>query len=103
MPGNVSGVDEQQKTLPTAYELRQNYPNPFNAQTAIEYFLPKAGHVSIDIYDLLGNRLESLKNEVEQAGNYQVIWNGQDKPSKVYFSKIQAGDFSQTKQMLLLK
>jgi hypothetical protein len=94
---------EEEGNLPDDFWLSQNYPNPFNARTFISYSLPKASLVTISIYDMLGHKLETLAGGEKPAGCYQAIWNAGNKSSGIYFYKIQAGDFSETKKMLLLK
>ena len=89
--------------LPESYRLSQNYPNPFNAGTVIEFDLPEQSYVAIEIYDLLGRRVETLVNHVKEAGYHQVTWNAADQPSGIYFYKIEASDFAEAKKMLLLK
>ena len=81
----------------------ENYPNPFNATTTIQYNLPMASDVTIDIYDLLGNKVETLIDKNQQAGYHRVIWNADDFSSGMYFYKIQARDFMDSRKMLLLK
>jgi PKD repeat protein len=89
--------------LPDESGLIQNYPNPFNAQTTIEYGLIEASHVTIEIYDLLGNRVITLLNESQEAGYHQVTWNAESQSSGMYFYVIRAGDLVETRRMLLLK
>lgn len=89
--------------LPESYRLSQNYPNPFNAGTVIEFDLPEQSYVAIGIYDLLGRRVEILVNHIKEAGYHQVTWNAADQPSGIYFYRIEADDFTDTKKMLLLK
>ncbi len=89
--------------LPTEFALSQNYPNPFNAQTAIKYALPEASHVTVAIYDLLGRKVETIVNEHQQSGYHQITWNSNNISSGVYFYKIHAGEFVETKKMVLLK
>jgi hypothetical protein len=89
--------------LPSTLKLSQNYPNPFNAQTTIKYELPKPAYVTISIYDLLGREIDVLLKEYKQAGYYQAVWNADGIPSGMYFYKIQIGDNSGKKKMLLLK
>jgi len=94
-------IEEIPSILPEKIFLFQNYSNPFNAQTIIQYNLPSASHVSIDIYNILGRRVETLIDKQQQAGCHQVVWNADDKTSGVYFYKLQAGDYIETKKMLL--
>jgi len=83
--------------------LNQNYPNPFNPSTEINYSLKKDGIVVIKVFDVLGKEVAFLKNKYEKAGNYSVNFNAADLPSGIYFYRITAGNFQQTKKMLLLK
>ena len=95
-PGNTAG-------LPGAFELFQNYPNPFNPGTFIQYNLPHASHVSLKVYNVLGQEVSTLVNETRPAGSYNVHFNGSGIASGVYFYRLQAGSFVQTKKCLLLK
>jgi flagellar hook assembly protein FlgD len=94
--------------IPTVYSIHQNYPNPFNPMTTINYELPKAGFVNISVFDLIGRNIRSLVNTVQDAGYKSTQWNatndlGQTVTAGMYIYTIQAGDFRQTKKMLLLK
>lgn len=95
-------------SLPFKFNLKQNYPNPFNPITTITYDLPENSYVSITIYDMLGNLVNNLINKNQSSGSKSVQWdatNNQGEPvsAGVYLYKIQAGEFSQTKKMVLLK
>ncbi len=105
IPNAIPPGDEhnQDTNIPRAFELSQSYPNPFNAQTTIEYALPEAAHVTIEIYNLLGRKAETLVNQHQQAGYHQITWDASEVCSGVYFYKVQAGDFIEAKKMLLLK
>jgi hypothetical protein len=94
---------ENAGSIPTEYSLNQSYPNPFNAQATIEYALPTASQVSLIIYDITGSQVEALVNEYQQAGYHRIVWNAGNLPSSTYFYRINAGDFSQSKKMLLIK
>jgi hypothetical protein len=96
-------IDEPENELPKQISLFQNYPNPFNASTTIKYELPRQSRVTIEIYDILGRKISLLIDKQMPASYHQVIWNAGDIPSGVYFYKLQADDFSETKKMLLLK
>jgi photosystem II stability/assembly factor-like uncharacterized protein len=85
------------------FNLIQNYPNPFNPITEIRYSIEKEGNVQLNIYNLLGSRVSTIVNEYKQVGNYSVQFNGSNLPSGIYFYKLEAGQFSQVKKMLLLK
>ena len=94
--------------LPRDFQLSQNYPNPFNLVTHINYALPQASEVRIDIYDLLGRRVKSLDLGRQSAGYKTVAWDGRNErgevvASGVYFYRLKAGDFVQSKKMTLLK
>jgi hypothetical protein len=89
--------------MPSSISLLQNYPNPFNGSTTISYHLQTPSRVVIDIFDLGGRKVGTLINAVQTSGNHQVNWNASQIPSGIYFYKIQAGDYSQTKRAVLLK
>ncbi|MCP4582128.1 MAG: T9SS type A sorting domain-containing protein [candidate division Zixibacteria bacterium] len=88
---------------PMYFALSPNYPNPFNASTTIKYELPHQSQVTIDIYDILGRRVTSLVDNRQSAGYHQAIWQADDFSSGMYFYKLQAGDYTETKKMLMLK
>jgi hypothetical protein len=89
--------------LPLGYELRQNYPNPFNPQTTIPFTIGRTGEVSLRVYDLLGREVAILINGEMFAGSYQVVFDGSNLPSGVYFYRLIAEGKVETKRMLLLK
>jgi len=89
--------------IPEVFLLSQSYPNPFNAQATIKFALPEASHVNIKIYDLLGRNIETLVDDEMPAGYHQATWNANDVSTGIYFYRIQAGDYSETKKMVLLK
>ena len=99
----ITGIEDQNKDLPSRFELYQNYPNPFNPSTTIRYSLPKTSFVTLKVYDILGREVGTLVNEQKPAGNYQVEFNASSFASGVYFYKIQAGSFAAVKKLLLLK
>lgn len=86
-----------------AYQLSQSYPNPFNPQTRIQYALPVANHVTLEVFDLLGRRIQTLVNEVQVAGSYDVSFDAGDLSNGTYVYRLTAGPFSETKTMVLLK
>jgi hypothetical protein len=91
-------------SIPLKFNLSQNYPNPFNPVTKIKYELPRNINVTIKVYDLLGREVTTLiNNEFRNAGNYEIEWNGSNYASGVYFYRIQAGDFTDVKKMVLIK
>ena len=89
--------------LPDKYELSQNYPNPFNPSTRIKYSILADGLVTLKVYDVLGSEVTTLVNENKQAGFYEVEFNASSLANGVYFYRLQAGDFVETKKMILLK
>jgi plastocyanin len=101
--GNPTGINDQPSSIPARFEMAQNYPNPFNAQTAIEYSLPQDSRVRIVIYNLLGQNIETLIDGSQPAGTHTAVWDASEVPTGVYFYKIEAGEFTQTRKMLLAK
>lgn len=102
----VTGVEDD--TRPLVYELDQNYPNPFNPSTTIAFSVPRAGYVSLVVYNLLGQRICTLKEAVVAAGRYEFEWLGQDDQgqqvsSGIYFYHLSAAEFSETRKMVLMK
>lgn len=99
----VDAVDEQASTLPTKYSLYNNYPNPFNPSTVIKYDIPQASMVTLKVFDVLGREVATLVNGEHKAGSYQVAFNARNFASGTYIYRIQAGNFVQTKKMVLVK
>jgi hypothetical protein len=99
---NPVGIEES-GTIPDKFALSQNYPNPFNAQTMISFALPKASQVTIGIHDVLGRKVATLLDKEMPAGFHQVAWDASNQPSGIYFYKIQAGEFTDTRKMLMVK
>jgi hypothetical protein len=99
-PAKMAGEDIQS---PQRFELSQNIPNPFNPVTQISYTLPRDGHVKLEIYNLLGQKVATLADEYQQAGQKTVNWEAKDLASGIYFYKLTAGDFTATKKMVLLR
>jgi len=97
-----SGV-EQISGLPQNFSLSQNYPNPFNPLTNIEYSIPEASFVQLKVYDILGNEVVTLVNEEQSAGTYRADFTADNLASGLYIAKLQAGNYSQTIKMSLLK
>jgi hypothetical protein len=89
--------------LPGEFALDQNYPNPFNPSTLIRYSVPSAKLVTLKVYDILGREVATLVNEVQDPGQYQVRWDARSVSTGVYFARMQAGEFSTVKRMLLVK
>jgi hypothetical protein len=89
--------------IPQTYSLSNNYPNPFNPTTHIEYALPKEDKVTLKIYNVIGQEVATLKNEIQKAGFYRVAFDGSKLSSGVYFYRLQTSAFNQVKKMLLVK
>lgn len=100
--------EEDEQNLPEDFWLGANYPNPFNPVTTIEYSLPTQSHVLVEVFNIVGNKVQTLVDETQSAGIHSTSWdgndlNGQPVASGIYFYRLQAGEFSQTRRMLLLK
>jgi len=95
-------------SLPTEFGLDQNYPNPFNPTTKLSFALPTNAHVQLTVYNVLGQAVRTLVDEDMAAGTHEVTWNGRNSEgtqvsSGIYFYRINAGNFSATKKMMMLK
>ncbi|MCW8806025.1 MAG: T9SS type A sorting domain-containing protein [Ignavibacteriaceae bacterium] len=109
--GGLTDISDDKNELPSGFNLSQNYPNPFNPSTAIKYTIPsviasgtkQSQFVTLKVYDLLGNEVVTLINEEKSAGSYEVNFNAAGLPSGIYFYKLQAGSFIETRKMVLLK
>jgi len=100
-PKTVDVSDEE--SIPEEYFLSQNFPNPFNPTTTIKYSVPENSLVTLKVFDIIGNEIESLVNEEKSVGRYEVKLNANNLASGVYFYQIRAGSFIETKKMILLK
>ena len=96
-------VSVETEIVPTEFMLYQNYPNPFNPSTTINYSIPEIVFVSISVYDVLGNEIATLVNEEKPAGSYEINFNATNLSSGIYFQRLQAGSFVDTKKMMLMK
>ncbi len=101
--GTVLKVEDVEMNYPNKYELLQNYPNPFNPNTIIEFHIYKPTKVQINIYDVLGNHIETILDEFKNTGKYKVLFNGENLSSGIYFYSINLDGVSETKSMVLLK
>jgi hypothetical protein len=99
---SLSAVDDETLSLIT-YNLEQNYPNPFNPTTTIKYQIPHRSNVSLKIYDIIGNEVAELVNAEQEVGYYNIDFNAAKFSSGVYFYRLQAGSFVQTRKMILMK
>jgi hypothetical protein len=107
-PSIVTDVNESNDQLPRNFELAQNYPNPFNPSTTIEFSLPTRSRIVLEVFDVLGRKVRTLAEGSYSSGNREVVWDGKavdgsQVSSGVYFYRLQAGAFSATRKMLLLK
>lgn len=98
-----NGIEPVTSEIPKKLQLYQNYPNPFNPTTSIKFELPKSSSVKLIIYDILGNEIAVLVNEQLKSGSYEVEWNASNNSSGVYFYKLTAEGYTETKKMLLVK
>jgi Secretion system C-terminal sorting domain len=99
----ITDVKAKQNNFPTDYSLYQNYPNPFNPSTNISFNLPSKSFVKLKIFDLLGREVATIVSEEMSAGNHTRQWNAANMSSGVYFCRLEAGSFSQTKKLVLLR
>lgn len=100
----VIGINNYSSEIPASTELYQNYPNPFNPVTKIKFDIRNKSNVKLTVYNVSGSEIETLVNEDLSAGSYDVIWNGINYPSGIYFYKLSAsGNLTIVKKMILLK
>ena len=97
----ITSVESVSSEPPLTFSLEQNYPNPFNHSTTISFNLAKSDFVTLSIYDLLGREIENLVNGQRPVGEYEVNWNTKDLPSGIYLCRLQAGDFVETRKLIL--
>jgi hypothetical protein len=105
---DVREVQDSEESRPTEFSLSQNYPNPFNPTTNIKFELPKTAHVRLDVFNIVGQKVKTLVDQNMNAGKYVADWDGKDEKgnsvsSGIYFYRMDAGDFSDIKKMLLVK
>jgi len=89
--------------LPKSVALDQNYPNPFNPITEISYDIPKSFEVNLRVFNILGQEIATLVNRQQEAGSHTVRWDATAEPSGIYFYRLKAGDFLETKKMVVVK
>ncbi len=99
----VNGIEQIGSELPSSYELGQNYPNPFNPSTMINFSIPESGLVTLKVFNVLGQEIAELVNDVKSAGNYEVSFDASNLTTGMYIYKIQTGNYSATKKMMLVK
>ena len=101
--GSVGSEESKPDSRTPTFQLMKNYPNPFSNQTVIRYQLPAANRTTLEVFDLFGRLVETLVNEPQESGVYQVEWEAKEAPSGIYFYRIQSGDFIATKKLILLR
>ena len=109
LPKIITDAEEYSRALqPQGHSLSQNYPNPFNPETTIQYNIPIRSHVTIEVYNILGQKIRTLVDELKSVGDFQTTWDGNDSngvkvSTGIYFYRFRAGDFTETKKMIILK
>ena len=89
--------------LPQKYFISQNYPNPFNPETKIEYNLPIATNITIKLYDITGREVSMMESGYREAGYYSIVFNAKELAGGIYFYRLQAGDYTMVRKMILIK
>lgn len=97
------GIKTISQEVPEGYLLYQNYPNPFNPITNIKYQITNKSYIELKIFDILGRQIETLVSKIQKPGSYEAEWDGEDYPSGVYFYRLEAGTFVDSKKMVLVK
>jgi len=100
---NLSNRNITEQNSPDQYVLAQNFPNPFNPNTKIYYSIPKEGNIRISVYNISGQLIADLVNEFKATGQYEIEFDGSSYASGIYFYKIESGEFSDTRRMILAK
>jgi hypothetical protein len=98
----IAGIDPGEN-IPTEYSLSQNFPNPFNPSTVIKYGLPAQSHVVLEVFDIMGQRVALLVNEMQDPGFHEVQFEREGLASGLYLYRIKAGNFTETKKLILLR
>jgi len=99
------GIEDEENALLISQQIKlfQNYPNPFNPVTNVRFFLPKAGPVTIEVFDVAGKKMATVLNSKKPAGSYSIEFDGSNLASGIYFYRLQAGQFVDVKKMILMK
>ena len=100
---SLTGITQISRNIPESFSLSQNYPNPFNPSTNIGFRIPKSEFVNLKVHDLIGREVAQLVNEELKPGIYSIDWNAENYPSGIYLYTINAGSFTDTKKMVLIK
>ena len=99
----LASIEMLSNQFPSKYNLSQNYPNPFNPTTSIEFSIPKTEFVTLKIYNVLGQEVEKLVSKRVTPGSYKYIWDAGHLASGIYYFKLEAGGFIQSKKLILMK
>ena len=99
----VVDVEDESPSLINSYCIEQNYPNPFNPSTTIRYSIPEAGFVSLSVFNILGEKIAVLVNELKNSGSYEVKFFKQDLIAGIYFYSLSVNGFTKTRKMVLAK
>jgi hypothetical protein len=99
----MTAIDTDKASIPSTIRLEQNFPNPFNPNTVINYQVSANNHVTLKVFDLLGREVATLVTQEKPAGNYSVEFNGSNLSSGIYYYQMKAGNFVDTKKMMLVK
>jgi hypothetical protein len=103
LESGTGAVDDDERISPREFFLGQNYPNPFNPSTTIRYGLPSRAHVSLAVFNTLGQQVSVLQNGEQEAGYHEVKFDGANLPSGIYLYRLQAGSFTETKKVILVR
>lgn len=108
LPKKIVVENSEEPILPEKFSLSQNYPNPFNAETVIKYDLPQSAHVILEIYNIMGQKVRSLVNEQQPAGQYRIHWDSKDDLrrtalSGIYILKIKTNQYEDTRKMIIIR
>jgi len=99
----ATSIDDEHNTTPNSITISQNYPNPFNASTEISFTLAEPAYVTLEIFNIAGQKIDMLVNKLMEAGPHSVLWHASGYPTGMYFYNIKVDSYSETKKMLLLK
>jgi hypothetical protein len=99
----ITGLAKRERSIPLRYDLKQNYPNPFNPETYIQFLIPNSEFVTLKIYNVLGEEVATLVSRKLTAGKYQYEWDASSLASGVYLYRIQAGDYVESRKMILMR
>ena len=99
----ITKVDTEDRNTPAKFSFSQNYPNPFNPSTLIRFYLPSPENLTVKVFNIAGQELETLINGFQAAGDHEIMWQPKGLPSGLYFCRLQAGEFFETIKFILQK